>query len=197
MIDLCLNLFVPYGPVRIYPRFNNKTGFEWQIEAELDSTFEFLLSDKQIAPKSDAGKKIVLSYLAGLFDAEGSVWLRSKGRFAPRLSFANKDLSMLDWIEQQLTRLGVHFRRSRPDKNGVYATLVWRNADVMHLLGLMPFKHPEKKAKTRLLLRFLKENFDLKQSWFALLSEIEFDRLEFIRLANRELEPEVRDIIIS
>jgi hypothetical protein len=186
MIDLVLSLFKPYGPVRVYPRFSKLVGYEWTIEAELDSTFEFLLSQKLIPPAKDAHRKVVLHYLAGLFDAEGSVWLRTIRSFAPRLSVANKDTSMLDWIERQLTGLEVYWHRSRPDKNGICQTQIWRNADILKLLRAMPLRHPEKKAKTRLLLGFERESFDLQKRWAALLSEIEFDRLQFIELAKQD-----------
>jgi hypothetical protein len=189
MIDLCVNLFLPYGPVRVYPRLDKKTGFEWQFEAELDSTFEFLLSQKVIAPTSAATRKIVLYYLAGLFDAEGSVWLRHNQRFGPRLAFANKDAPMLEWVELQLSRLGIHWHRSRPDKNGVCSTLVWRNADVLRLLHAMPLYHPEKKAKARVLFRFKQEPSEVHMKWNALLRQIEFDRLQFVELAKQELRP--------
>lgn len=71
-------------------------------------------------------------------------------------------------------------------------TQVWRNADVLKLLHAMPLKHPEKKAKARLLFRFEHERFELHQIWDALLSEIEFDRLQFIELA-KEVLSEVDD----
>ncbi len=187
LIELVQSLFAPYGPTRTYPRFSKMTGYEWTVEGELDPSFEFLLLEKNTPPQN-VKKETVLSYLGGLFDAEGSIWVWDGRAFAPRLSFTNKDLRMLDWIENQLTRLGFHWRRSPPDDHLVCRTNMWRIADVLALVRAMPLRHPEKKAKVRLFLSRtdLAREFDAK--WYGLLADIEYDRLAFIELAQRILE---------
>ena len=188
MIELVLSLFAPYGPTRVYPRFSKMVGYEWTVEGELDQSFEFLLSNKDIPPAEGAVNEIVLSYLAGLFDTEGSLWLRKRRSFAPRLSFTNKDASMLDWVESRLTRLGLHCSRSLPDKKGVLHTSLWRNGDVLRVLGQLPLKHPEKKAKARLIMNGKRNRTALARKWECLLTQIDVDILEFVRLAKTEIE---------
>jgi hypothetical protein len=189
MTELVLGLFAPYGPSRIYPRFSKMVGYEWAVEAELDQSFDFLL--KKDTPPATRSKKVIFSYLAGLFDAEGSVWLWDGRAFAPRLSFTNKDLTMLDWIENQLTALGFHWSRSLPDRSGVYHTHLWRKAEILALVQSLPLRHPEKKAKVRLLLGREDSASEFDSKWYGVLDAIEYDRLEFIELAKRILEERI------
>lgn len=187
MVELFLSLFASHGPHRVYPRFSKMAGYEWTVEAELDQSFEFLLLEKDTPPTNGA-EKIILSYLAGLFDAEGSVWVWDGRAFAPRISFTNKDLTMLDWIENQFTRLGLHWSRSPPDDHQVCRTNIWRQADVLALGRAMPSRHPEKKAKVRLLLNRKDEESEFDSKWYGLLSDIDYDRRAFIESAQRILE---------
>jgi hypothetical protein len=174
--------------VRVYPRFSKRAGYEWTVEGELDSTFEFLISEKNVPPGKDATKKVVLAYLAGLFDAEGSIMLRDGRPFAPRLSLTNKDVSMLDWVENKLTGLRIHCSRSPPDRKGVLRTNLWRNDDILRFLRDLPLKHPEKKAKARLIINGERNVTGLFAAWESLSGRIEQDRLEFIKLAKSEIE---------
>jgi LAGLIDADG-like domain len=188
MMELVLSLVAPYGPTRVYPRFSKMVGYEWTVEGELDQSFEFLFSEKDVPPTESAADEMILGYLAGLFDAEGSIWMRKGRPFAPRLSFTNKDASMLDWVESQLTRLGLHHSRSLPDKKGVLHTRLWRNDDVLRVLRYLPLKHPEKKAKTRLIINGERNRTGLARKWECLLAHIDEDILEFVRLAKSESE---------
>jgi hypothetical protein len=184
MIELILSLFLPYGPCRVYPRFSKKAGYEWTVEAELDSSFEFLLTEKRTPPSLDAPSEIVLAYLAGLLDSEGSIWLSDERIFAPRLSFTNQDTTMLDWIESQVARLGFHSSRAKPDGNSVFKTNFWRQDELLELLRAIPMRHPVKKAKARAILKGSSQRSELAQRWQLLLQEIELDRLESINLAK-------------
>jgi len=189
LIELVLSLFTPHGPSRIYPRLSRMAGYEWTVEAELNQSFEFLL--KKDTPPLTGSKRIIRSYLAGLFDAEGSGWLWDGRAFAPRLSFTNKDLTMLSLIENQLTSLGFNWSRSPPDRRGVYHTNLWRRAEILTLVQTLPLRHPEKKAKVRLLLGREDSASELDSEWNSLLDAIEHDRLESIELAKRILEERI------
>ncbi len=186
MIDLITYLFVRYGPVRIYPRLSKLVGYEWTIEADLDHTFEFLLREKLSYPSEILSKESLIYYLAGVFDAEGSIFLRGDRQFGPEISFANKDSSLLEWVASFLTERGLYAWTSKPDSSGVSHVAVWRRGDVIKLLSLVTVRHPEKKAKFRLLLN-RKSQAEIKSEWYKLLEEIERDCREFLRLAENEL----------
>jgi hypothetical protein len=94
MTELVTSLFAPNGPVRTYPHFSKLVGFEWTVEGELNATFSFLLSDRLLAPDYNQSKRLAVSYLAGLFDAEGSMWLRGNRRNEPRASFTKFRLGL-------------------------------------------------------------------------------------------------------
>jgi hypothetical protein len=74
MIELVTSLFAPHGPVRVSPRFSKLVGFEWTVEGELNTTFAFLLNERYWTPDYNLSRSLTVNYLAGLFDAEGSVW---------------------------------------------------------------------------------------------------------------------------
>lgn len=188
MIDLVLSLFAPYGPTRVYPHHSKKAGYEWTVEAELDSSFEFLLLEKRIPPPNDAPEEIALAYMGGLLDSEGSIWLRRDRSFAPNLSFTNQDTGLLDWIEAQLARLGFNSSRSPPDTKSVSRIFVWRQQDVVELLAILQIKHPEKKAKARLILGQGPDRSNLRTKWEELLNSLEQDRVQFIALSEALLQ---------
>jgi hypothetical protein len=48
MAKLFESLFSRYGFVHRYPKTTNLTGYEWTLECDLDSTFEFLLEKKTL-----------------------------------------------------------------------------------------------------------------------------------------------------
>jgi hypothetical protein len=122
MIDLVRSLFTPYGPVRIYPHHSRLVGYEWTIETELDQTFRFLLDEKLRAPGTDQSGAVCLAYLAGLFDAEGS--LSIAGTFTPQLSIANADEDMLHWVECFLEKMGFTPWRKTRQEWGVSCRIV-------------------------------------------------------------------------
>ncbi len=186
MIELVTSLFVPYGPVRVYPRFSKLVGFEWTVEAELDKTFEFLLTEKDIAPGYGADGEVVWAYLAGLLDSEGSVLLRADKKFAPSISIANKDIQMHSWIVSELARLGFYAKTGRGDTNGVFRTRLWRTKEVVNFLRAVPLRHPEKKAKARIILQ--EQVQSRHERWRRCANEIDGDISDFAVLARASLE---------
>jgi hypothetical protein len=183
MIDLVAWLFAPHGPVRTYPRNSKLVGYEWTIETEVDHTFGFLLDEKLSTPRIGLSMALCLAYLAGLFDAEGSLWLRDSGRFEPRMSFTNTDLGLLIWVRDTLEKMGFHPHLGLPNADGVRQIQIWRVEEVLKLTRILPVRHPEKKAKARLVTEGLTRP-DLAARWDALIAEIKADRIEFIALAE-------------
>ncbi len=184
MIESVTNMFVPCGTIRIYPRFSKLAGYEWSIEGEVDKTFDFLLLEKFRVPDRKPRKEVLLSYLAGFFDAEGSLWLWKRRTFAPRMSYTNKDLELLEWVKMTLNGFGFHCVRNGPDKKGVYRLNLWRVDEIVRLLQQLPIKHPEKKAKARLLLRHRTRSAACRSAWNDLTAFLREDRKSFVKLAE-------------
>ena len=191
MIDLVTSLFAPYGPVRVYPHHSRLVGYEWTIEAELDQTFRFLLDDKLRTPGTGLSRAVCLAYLAGLFDAEGS--LSVAGTFTPQLSIANTDEDLLDWVECFLKRIGFTPWRGRPDKNGVSRVALLKGDEVMRLLRILPTRHPEKKARRKIVMKMESPLTQRLAAWYELISLIEADTKEFVAAAE-ELFKSKQDI---
>src|SRR5207247_2481446 len=73
------DLFGRYGPVHLYPREAGVCKFEWYLDADLDESFNFLLHrlPNELLPIINE-KELFMAFLAGFFDAEGSVYLHRK-----------------------------------------------------------------------------------------------------------------------
>jgi hypothetical protein len=155
MIDLVASLFIPYGPIRVYPYHSRLVGYEWTIETELDQTFRFLLDGKLGTPRIRSSRVVRIAYLAGLFDAEGSLWLRGNRRFEPRMSFTNTDLGLLNWVRDSLDKMGFHPYLGLPNVDGVRQIQMWRVEEVLKLVRILPVRHPEKKSKDQTFVGFL------------------------------------------
>jgi hypothetical protein len=186
-LDLFTSLFAPYGPILIYPDNTKLRGFGWSIHTSLDESFDFLHQQRLEDPFGIFSESALLSYLAGLFDAEGSLWLKSDRFFAAFWSITNSDPKVLDWVMCFLWQLGFHPKRSPPNPEGVARIVLQRKAEVIRLLQMLPIRHPEKKAKARLVLDQGMRPEEKREQWCDLLEEIERDRNEMLRLAEREL----------
>ena len=127
-------------------------GYEWTIETDLDQTFRFLLDGRLSNPRPGLSKSLCIAYLAGLFDAEGSLWLRSGRRFEPRMSLSNTDFGLLSWARDTLKKMGFHPHLGLPNVDGVRQIQMWRVEEVLKAVRILPVKHPEKKAKARLVI---------------------------------------------
>jgi len=184
MIELVTYLFAPYGPVRVYPHYTDLAGYEWTVESELHRTFEFLLIEKISNLGNGVSRKVAMAYLAGLFDAEGSLWLRVAGKRTPEISIPNTDANMLDWVMSCLKSAGFSPQRGSPNSDGVAKVRMWRENEITNLLRSMPLRHPEKKARVRLLLDTKTPWLEIEKKWKSLLEGIKQDRLDFVGLAK-------------
>ena len=98
MVELLRRCFERYGTVNIAPRKSTLTGYEWSVQVDLDATFEFLLDKYGQLPRWVARENDTFqSFLAGFFDAEGSIYL-NKAREEFEVSISNEDSILLQVI---------------------------------------------------------------------------------------------------
>ncbi len=113
MAKLFEELFKKYGPVYRYPRRAKWTGYEWSLDADLDYSFEFLLEDgPNVIRAFINNRRMFLSFLAGFFDAEGSIYLHAKtSGFAPELVITNSNYPLIQSVAEGLQRMGFLLRQ--------------------------------------------------------------------------------------
>lgn len=198
MIELVASCFLPYGAVHITPRRCKMTGYEWSIDCDIDSTFEFLEETFSSIPpwiKEDT----FLDYLGGFFDAEGSVYLESNYHRYPRLSLTNTNKELLESIKARLGTFGSwQFSLGTPIGSGknvvtkqtVWHLKCWQQGSVSRFLSSVPFRHPEKKEKARIVLRNSRDgSMGLVTSEFSSYkAALKEDIKRNVALAKSELE---------
>jgi hypothetical protein len=203
MANLFATLFGSYGLVHRYPRECALTGYEWNLEVDLDRSFEFLLKTTEDALADYAGSAATfLSFLAGFTDAEGSVYFHIKGKGGSfEISLSNTDGPLLTRIQALLVDLG-HYSKFRIfeqnlnrlgyEKSGKIGRLsVWRQRDVVRVLQLLSLRHSEKRAKAHLALAFMqttdkKVRNEILDQWDMLLLSINRSRKDFIMEAEQQ-----------
>jgi hypothetical protein len=196
MLELFTNLFSPYGPVYEYPRNAKLTGFEWSIDADLDESFDFLLIAEE---DYYADKAIFLSFLAGFFDAEGSIVYHKKrwgGGF--EVNMTNMDLPLLQKITAKLVEFGFHpilnkktydpTKRKIAGPGWIWRLELVRYEDINKLLRCMPLRHREKVLKTAIAIKLpyrasIPERAEVIEQWEVLLQKIEDEVRGSIRAA--------------
>jgi hypothetical protein len=109
MVELFRNLFEKYGHVYQYSRYKKDTHtYEWNLSTDLDESFSFLLGSRSecrdwIARDSST----ILAYLAGLFDAEGTIGIYPNARTTSvQAIYYNTDLDLLQCVHKWLIKLG-------------------------------------------------------------------------------------------
>ena len=200
MADLFEGLFAPYGHVHRYPRSSRLTGYEWSLECDLDSTFQFLIQKPAISGLSSLSEKETLAFVAGIVDVEGSIHLHNKrGRYNPEISITNTDSSLINYLSDKLNCLGFHAqvswhtqdydRKGIRGKSNVGRLVLWRFLEVQRLLKSLALRHPEKIAKAILAYRLrywssTEEKTELLEDWHKLLESIRGDRDQFVEAAR-------------
>ena len=203
MADLFEAVFSPYAHVQRYPREAKLTGWEWTLECDLDPTFEFLLNKPGLDGLEALSRDERIAFLAGLFDAEGSVYLHTKrGRCSPEAAFSNTDKVIIPWVEDSLRKLGVACKtrwfEQNEDRAGVTGyslegrVEIVRFADVQLLLRSLPIRHTEKQAKAKIVQGMdcrepPGENLANRERWCHLAEQLEVERLRFIELAGKSI----------
>lgn len=164
MVELIRRVFEKYARVVVIPKFLKKWNqFEWEVYSLLHSSFEFLLT------KGVEANESFLSFLAGFFDAEGSISIRKQpGSTRSRvvLEISSNDLRLLKFFHVQLRKLGYHPNLpSKPARTkgeiigyGPYTQSFWRlsitrTCEALKLLSYLPIKHKEKVLKRELAIQ--------------------------------------------
>jgi len=196
MAQLFEELFKNHGPVYKYPRKHEWTGYEWSMDADLDSSFGFLLSIEPHDIERHIDDRNFLSLLGGFFDAEGSIYLHRKtSRFAPELIISNSNHSLVQRLANELMRIGIfcttEYQRQKAGRSGIrvsgdiWQIRIWRINDVQRLLRLLPLRHQEKVAKARIALEIRQpltstQSAQAVDKWYQLLAKIKADRGRFL-----------------
>lgn len=209
MADLFESVFSPYGYVHRYPREAKLTGYEWTLECDLDESFDFILNKPSIPELRSMTDELFVAFLAGVFDAEGSIFLhRKEQRHDPEVSITSSDRDFLDYLSFRIRKIGlsahVEWRRQKLDRHGIVSDSVrghiriWRLADVQKFLGLVRLRHHEKLAKAELVRGLVgvgRESRDVVIGRWALLKQqIRQERRRFLEeAASRVAAPRVTD----
>jgi hypothetical protein len=201
MASLFENLFSAYGHIAKYARPSQFTGFEWNLECDLDSSFDFLLIRPTVEELGALPQEEFAAFLAGFFDAEGSILFHRKGRWGGfELAIANMDFRLLDLIAMKLEQYhcsSVVVRRKQDMNRGVksgqdhiWRLEIYRGGDVRLVLGLVRLRHPEKIRKAAIVLhpRSMLDRNQLNyvaEEWERLAKQIEKERDEFVSSARK------------
>lgn len=129
MANLFRELFETYGYVYQHPRFKRDTqSYEWNLEVILDSSFDFLLEDREAGWRwVSRNKRRILAYLAGLVDAEGCISIyRDKRNTALLIAFYNTDLRLISLVAKLIRALSYHVLGPYLDKPRGFTSLGYR-----------------------------------------------------------------------
>ncbi len=171
--DLFAQLFSPYGHVSKYPRYKKDTNtYEWNLQAILDKSFGFLLESRDECREWVIRKDTtILSYLAGLMDAEGNIRIYPNPRtIGIIVSIWNTDTGLIEFANKCLKKLG--YRPMRPyldkrkggkssgfqieRKKDYWRLQLGRFDEAQSLLRRVPLRHREKVEKKELALSVAK-----------------------------------------
>jgi LAGLIDADG DNA endonuclease family protein len=173
LANLFTDLFGQYGHVSKHPRYKKDTGtYEWNIQAILDKSFEFLLEPRDRCREWVLSKESTrLAYLAGLIDAEGHIRLHANPKtIGIEVSIWNTDTGLLEFAYKCLKQLGYmplepylsqpaggvssgfHIARRKAE----WRVLLARFEETQSLLRRLPLKHQEKVAKEEVALSIAK-----------------------------------------
>lgn len=163
MMELFNEVFAKYSRIRKYPRTSPLTQFEWDLECDLDNSFDFLLDSSRWWDCVIGSDEAFLAFLAGFFDADGSVYYHKKGAHGGfEFSLSNSNGDLLRAIGDRLQGLGFtpSLRKSAQSKergvaNGggfIWRLSIWKYHQVTKLLRKLPLRHREKTEKRSLAL---------------------------------------------
>lgn len=203
MVELFRSLFEPHGHVYQHPRYKKDTKtYEWNLSTIVDESFEFLMTGAEASWEWVAeGPSTSLAYLAGLFDAEGSVGIYRNARTtAVTTCFYNTNIDLLLFVHKCLDALGRRPTRPYLDKQkgfrspGFHIEMkkdYWRvmvaNFDESQsLLRTLPLRHREKVEKKQLALSITKgDAWDLVRGRVSSLRDsVREERVLFTREAE-------------
>ena len=205
MAKLFTELFSPYGHVYKSPRYKTDMQiYEWNIDAILDKSFEFLLTDTRTCwDWIVARESTLLSYLAGIWDSEGSIGIHPNARVTAVVANAyNTDVELLDFIAVNLRHLGykayIHLDKHSGEKSPTYKIEMKKDyfkVGVYHfekaqsLIRRLPIRHGDKVARKELALSLNRGDYwnDVKPRVDALRDSFLAEKQQFARDAQEEL----------
>lgn len=83
-------------------------GCEWTYECDIDDSLQFLLAKLSRTELDTLSEEEALAFLAGVFDAEGSILLHKKWEwFNPEIVITNTDSQLIEFVEAILRSLGL------------------------------------------------------------------------------------------
>lgn len=196
MANLFRQLFEPYGHVYQHPRYKKDTGtYEWNLSANLDASFDFLLMEKEACWEwVQRRKSTILFYLAGILDAEGSIGIWSNGKgTALQVVVYNTNIDLLRFVFSMISELGykplgpyldkrkgtITSKYKIPRRKDYWKIALANFAEVQSLLGELPIRHPEKIERKKLAL-----TLQIGESWGSVEPHIK--RLRATFLAERD-----------
>lgn len=203
MANLFESLCSPYGHVSYYPRTAQFSGYEWTLECDLDPSFEFLLKKPRIVKLQRLTPKQFLAFLAGFFDAEGSIYFHRKRNSSFEVSVSNTNFEILSVINSRLAGMGYHpiiehavqnpKRFGKPTDGEIWKLCIRRGEEITRLLQRLMFRHEEKRTKARLALDCMTgesalNSGGLPEGWAEYLLKVRQERDAFVRMASEAAE---------
>jgi hypothetical protein len=209
MASLFRDLFSQNGPVYEYPK-ESPISYEWSLDCDLDKSFEFLLDRDRYIETAFQDNGLFLAFLAGFFDAEGSLYYHKKRKHgAFEMSLANMNETLLRRIVAKLSELEYVPALERTKQNQekalrrgvknssewIWCVRIWRYEDVVRLLRAIPIRHPEKVEKRGIALglEYRSKTEDRERTvaeWDSLRKRIKKERMDYIALARDKFEAE-------
>ncbi len=201
MAKLFREIFSLHGPIYEYPKQTPLTEFEWCLDCDLDPSFNFLVDLDSFIARVFTDKELFISFLAGFFDAEGSVYYhKKKGLGGFEFSLSNVNGQLLREITKSLSDEGfhcalrlVHQDPGRGVKNAgdfIWRLSIWRYGDVQRILRMIPSRHWEKQAKMKIALALSSRPSSEKREqtiaeWEALKLQIKNECGDYIEKARK------------
>jgi hypothetical protein len=160
-------LFQRYGHVYQYPTYEEGKGYKWKLAARLDNSVQFLLTSPEEALLAFSNSRLLfLSWLAGLVDADGTIYLtNNNGTARICMSIGSIKPAVLESIGRILATFGyqangpylAYKAGERTPYRIEYINDLWRiyfqrSGEVQRLLTELPILHAEKITQKELAL---------------------------------------------
>jgi hypothetical protein len=195
-------LFENYGHVYEYPMYEEE-GYKWKVAVRLDNSFQFLLRSAEETVKSlAANRRAFLSWLAGLVDADGSIYFTNNANYVRIcLSIGITKPDLLKSILSIVTSLGykangpylAYKAGVRTPLGIVYINDLWRiyfqrSEETQQLLRELPIRHSEKIAQKELAISLNQPTkwTDVEAKARGIRQQIEAETDQFVERAKQE-----------
>jgi len=166
-VALFRDLFQSYGHVYEYPMYEEGKGYKWKVATRLDNSFQFLLASAQDAVRDlQHNRRLFLSWVAGLLDADGHVNIGIDRKYVRvRLDFGSVDRPLLVSVKEVMKSYGyfatgpyLGYQAGFTTPRGItYRSDMWRldiqrTHEAQRMLLELPIRHLEKTLRKELAL---------------------------------------------